>query len=396
MKNNISIVYFGDLYDVNGINFVTNLFVSGKINFKNNNLNLNKIFSQSGVVNISAIETINIGKDVNTKEYYLKRILRSNLSKLLTSKNVSNAWFKICSSIINPAKAVIEKNIVDLLKEEVLIFQDIFTAYYFLKKENKNSTSKTVLILHCERDPFEQLLGNYPSLRDTKYHTLLLEMKNCVYNKISKVVFLSKKAYYRNSELYAKSIYIYNGIDELDSISECDAFFNIVCVGSMTGHKGQEYIIEALSLLNKKKLPNIRLHLIGAGNQEKELKRLTIQRKLTENVTFYGIRNDVKDLLKKMNLMILPSKSEGMPLAILEGMRQGMYILATDVGGISEMIGNDFGDLISRDPVLIKEKIEEVIDLEEDYYKKKAREAFARKFTKEQMINRYSKMIQEL
>lgn len=394
MKINISIVYFGDIYDVNGVNFVTNLLILGKNIFSANDIQMNKIFCLNGVISINEVSKLNIGKDVNKKSYLVRRYLRENLSLLFNSKIKEFAWFKVQNSYLKPSKLIIEKNIVEIKKNNVIIFQDIFTAYYFLKLEKRK---KTILILHCEDNPFEQLLKYYPSLSNTKYHAFLIEIKEFVYKNISKVVFLSKRAF--NNNILMNSTFIYNGIPDLQNHKYSDSknIVNLVCVGSMTGHKGQELIINSMKLLSSEDLSIVKLIFIGSGPKEKDLKDLTNKLELSKYIYFYGIRNDVDVLLEEMDVLLLPSKSEGMPLCIIEAMRQGMFIVASDVGGISEMIDSSFGKLITRSPKEIAIVIKEILKGEVNCnYKINSRETYLKKFKLETMIMKYSNVVKEL
>ncbi|MDE5493016.1 glycosyltransferase [Elizabethkingia meningoseptica] len=397
MKNKFSIVYFGDVYDVNGVNFVTNLFVQGKDIFSSNELSFEGIFCKNGLIDIKETYSLAIGKHINDKSYHWKRRVRMILSKIISSSNAKNAWFKINNSMINPAKSVIDHNISNLNQNDILVFQDIFTAYFYHIHPKRNEKVKTVLILHCDKEPFGQLLSYYPSIIETKYNVFLDQVKKEVYEKISKVVFLSKKTLDYNIDIIEKASYIYNGISDLETIiDDSDEFFNIVCLGSIVGHKGQELVLKALKQMPNHILNNIRLHLIGEGPKEKELKSFVEKEKLSHNVIFYGVRNDVDILLRKMDLMILASKSEGMPISIIEGMRQGMFILATKVGGIEEMIKPAYGSFIERDLADIMGKIKSVFYQSNKSYKKCARKAFLENFTIEEMSNKYSQLFLEL
>ena len=82
---------------------------------------------------------------------------------------------------------------------------------------------------------------------------------------------------------------------------------------------------------------------------------------LDEYVTFWGVRNDVPDILKNMDVFMLPSSSEGMPMSIREAERQGLYIVATDTGGIKEMISEDFGTIVERSISAIAETITDIV-----------------------------------
>ena len=99
-----------------------------------------------------------------------------------------------------------------------------------------------------------------------------------------------------------------------------------------------------------------------------------------------------------MDVFILPSLSEGMPMSIIEAMRQGLYIVATPVGGIPEMIMSDFGEFVERDPRAIADCIANIIQRKKvtDESKKAARDYYLKNFTLKNMIDSYSKILNSL
>ncbi|HLO52006.1 MAG TPA: glycosyltransferase family 4 protein, partial [Kamptonema sp.] len=74
-------------------------------------------------------------------------------------------------------------------------------------------------------------------------------------------------------------------------------------------------------------------------NMEPELKRNAIDLGVTEQVKFLGQRWDISDWLDASDIFILPSKAEGMPLAVMEAMAKGLPVIATAVSGIPEELG---------------------------------------------------------
>jgi len=72
----------------------------------------------------------------------------------------------------------------------------------------------------------------------------------------------------------------------------------------------------------------------------KSLEKEIAQKKLTDCVYLAGSRSDVYELLPGANAFILSSKREGFPMSILEAMAAGLPIIATNVGGIPEVIKN--------------------------------------------------------
>jgi glycosyltransferase involved in cell wall biosynthesis len=87
-----------------------------------------------------------------------------------------------------------------------------------------------------------------------------------------------------------------------------------------------------------KEIPKIKLLIIGKGEEENKLKDLAKSLDLTNKIIFIGLRHDVKKLLSLARLFILPSLWEGMPNVLLEAMAAGKAVIATEVGGIPEVV----------------------------------------------------------
>ncbi len=398
MKN-LDIFYFGNVNAVNGVNFVTDLLISGKDGFERNGIRLKNLFALNGRIDLQKTSNLAIGQNKSGKSDRVKQVLKRTFSNILTSKISFFAWIKIKKSMIDPAEHVV--NNYGQEASEFIIFQDIFTAYFFLKRYKNH---KTLLILHCSENPFEQVLGYYPAIRSTRYESKLDMIQEYVYNNINKVVFLSSAAHEYNVHLLGrKSSFIYNGIPDINKVEREKivkerSILNLVCVGSINGRKGQDLLIHSLNSLDISFKQRIHLHLVGGGRDFDSLKELIVKFKLTDNVTMHGVRNDVDVVLKDMDIMALPSSSEGMPLSLLEGMRQGMYIMATPIGAIPEMIDNSFGDLIERNVESIVNKLKLLIEDPNkiEVAKNASRQFYLDNFTQDCMVAKYAELINEM
>ncbi|MDB4274067.1 glycosyltransferase family 4 protein [Algibacter sp.] len=114
-----------------------------------------------------------------------------------------------------------------------------------------------------------------------------------------------------------------------------------VFVGRSERRKGIQEINSVLKTLNSS---NFEFHFIGPIDEDM---RLNIK-----NVYYHGPvynEDEIKDLLDKMDVLVCPSYSEGMPNVIMEGMARGLAIIATDVGAVSLMVGESNGILLSGD-----------------------------------------------
>ncbi len=114
----------------------------------------------------------------------------------------------------------------------------------------------------------------------------------------------------------------------------------IVCVGRFAPEKGHRYLIEALSLLNPK---HVRWHCVflGEGTLASELHALTATHNLSEKILFPGFCENVFPELLQSDVFVLPSLHEGSPNALIEAMGVGMPCIASDVGGIKDLITHE-------------------------------------------------------
>lgn len=108
-------------------------------------------------------------------------------------------------------------------------------------------------------------------------------------------------------------------------------------VGNFTAKKDHANLLEAFSLVLSEQ-PAARLVLVGSGPLEESLRDHARRLRLDEAVTFTGPRDDVYDLLPALDVFVLSSRFEGLPIALLEAMASGVAPVATRVGGIPEVL----------------------------------------------------------
>lgn len=108
-------------------------------------------------------------------------------------------------------------------------------------------------------------------------------------------------------------------------------------IGRLSEEKGVALLIEAMGFV-KKQVPNAVLEVVGTGPQEQELKALAEKLRLGENIEFLGYRENVFRVLKDIDVFVLPSRSEGCPIVVLEAMAMGLPVVATRVGGTPELL----------------------------------------------------------
>lgn len=142
---------------------------------------------------------------------------------------------------------------------------------------------------------------------------------------------------------------IFNGIDIENCMPKSEYRFinniQIVHVGRFSEPKNHLEILTAILKLHNS-IPNIRLSLIGDGELRQTIQNFISSNKMEEYVSLIGVVDNVFSYLYNSDIFILPSKYEGMPMTLIEAMGSGLPIVASNVGGIPDMIIDRFSGLI--------------------------------------------------
>ncbi len=103
--------------------------------------------------------------------------------------------------------------------------------------------------------------------------------------------------------------------------------------------KGVDVFLKAAEAVLKK-FPSTQFVVVGDGPEAHELKRMSQALGIASSVRFLGSRGDVADTARVFNVGVLSSRTEALPMAILEYMSLSLPVVATNVGGVSEMVGH--------------------------------------------------------
>jgi glycosyltransferase involved in cell wall biosynthesis len=118
-------------------------------------------------------------------------------------------------------------------------------------------------------------------------------------------------------------------------IDRDDPVIGTVCI--LRSEKALDVLVRAAALLVRD-LPRLRVLIVGDGGERARVEALTKQLGLEDHVLLTGVRTDVPDVLAALDVAVLSSDYEGIPLSLLEFMDAGKPIVATRVGGIPEVI----------------------------------------------------------
>jgi glycosyltransferase involved in cell wall biosynthesis len=133
---------------------------------------------------------------------------------------------------------------------------------------------------------------------------------------------------------------IWNGIDlERFAKSAPTPDGPAVFVGRLTPDKNVETLLKAMAIVRERDR-GVKLLIAGDGPSATSLRALCSDLKLENFVEFLGAVSDVPALLAGASMMVLPSRTEGLPLSVLEAMASGVPVIATRVGGTAEALGD--------------------------------------------------------
>lgn len=179
--------------------------------------------------------------------------------------------------------------------------------------------------------------------------------------KVSKYICVSESAQKvlmdRNKINKEKTVVIKNGID-LDkfnngkdksevikglklNINEDD--FVVGCIGNFRKAKGQDILLEACNKLKKYK--DIKYVFVGDGELREDYEKLISNYGIEEKVIMLGVREDIQDIIKIFNIMVVPSRWEGFGLVVLEAMASHIPVIASKVDGLLELVKDGFNGM---------------------------------------------------
>ncbi|HEY8469922.1 MAG TPA: glycosyltransferase [Longimicrobiales bacterium] len=165
--------------------------------------------------------------------------------------------------------------------------------------------------------------------------------------------------------------------------------FHIGWVGRLSPEKAPDVLLEALGLLRD--LPFV-ASFIGAGPEQPALERRASQLGLAERVRWHGLVPEAGRWFRAFDALVLSSRTEGTPIVLFEAIAAGVPIVATRVGGVPDVLGEDAALLVEPE---MPEEIARALRAHHDApgaaaaRARAARERLAREFSVEPWLARY-------
>lgn len=191
--------------------------------------------------------------------------------------------------------------------------------------------------------------------------------------------------------IFANTHLVYNGVDVPQQQSSATASFptgyakTVLCIARVAKPKRHDIFIECA-----KRLPQYAFVWIG---------NLDPVDNVPDNVFFLGNIPNAAAYCKQADLFVLPSNYEGLPIVILEAMCQGKAIVASKVGGISEMvIDNKNGFAVPNDSAIFAERIQYILGNDEvlQQFSDYSLQLYKNRFTNQKMVEGYLKIYTEV
>lgn len=170
-------------------------------------------------------------------------------------------------------------------------------------------------------------------------------------------------------------------------------------IGRLEPVKGHAHLLEAARLVCARH-PDAVFALAGQGQLRESLARQADALGIGRNVRFLGYRDDVAAVLAALDIFVLPSLSEGLPLSLLEAMAAGKPVVASNVGGIPEVIRDGESGLLAR-PAEPTELADRILTLLDDNTRahalaEKAKAIVSARFGMAAMVGAYERLYRQL
>jgi glycosyltransferase involved in cell wall biosynthesis len=138
-----------------------------------------------------------------------------------------------------------------------------------------------------------------------------------------------------------KIVRVYNGTVPIQCVEKeqwpSKSGFTLVFVGRLAPVKNHALLLKAFRAAHSA-MPGLQLWMVGDGSERPRLESLASDLGISNSVTLWGQQLDVAPFLSAADAFIMSSKSEGLPISLLQGFSLGLPTIVTDVGGMAEVI----------------------------------------------------------
>lgn len=193
----------------------------------------------------------------------------------------------------------------------------------------------TVVVVHCAGR-----FGDLNVMRTSEFGIYTRFMINSIRRSDAFVAICSDIQRELEDEGFKRISMIHDGIEvkEVSRTKQYDSISRFVTLARLHPQKGIDILLNALALLDRSW--DWHLELCGDGPEKENLERLSHELNLEKRVHFRGHVRDIGKILDNSDLFILPSRGEGMGLALLEAMNAGLPCIVTRVSGFVDIVNH--------------------------------------------------------
>lgn len=222
------------------------------------------------------------------------------------------------------------------------IYRKIVGDPVWEKFNNKNNN-------FIDFDKFQNAKKNF-------YYTLLTFLRNNSFKSSDLIIVPSDhlKLFVRKAGYNGKIIQINNGT-KITEYNEEITDNNFLIVSRLVKHKNIDLVIKTFKKINDNLSLNFKLDIVGDGPEYKNLENLINKLNLTEKIFLIGKKNEaeVEKYYKEAKFFIQASSYEGSPHSILEAINYNNFVIATNFGGVIEILSPNFSELIPLEQGMI-------------------------------------------
>lgn len=169
-----------------------------------------------------------------------------------------------------------------------------------------------------------------------------------------------------------RMVTVYNGIDltrfHASPVSQAVVTgpLKLLAVGRFHPQKDYPSLIEAVDILrHDESCPEFQLEIAGDGPERSQIEEMVESKRLGDCIKLLGVRDDVPDLMQKADIFVLSSAYEGFGLVVAEAMACEKIVVATDCGGVKEVLGGNGFLVPPRSPDSLAHSLRKALAMDE-------------------------------
>lgn len=317
----------------------------------------------------------------------------------------------VVSEVNGPMWEQLDSRIVQIkineIQREINVLKDFLTLIKL--KKIYSSIKPDIIHLHSSKIgalgrlafPKQKIIytvHGFDSIRIANRKFLFIEKALKKYTK--KIVAVSKYDFNMLNEegIVENTMTIYNGIEDC-SILDCHKILSQNIIEKLEQLQKDYFVVMAISRISPQKKFDLFCDIAKTMENDKRFLFVWIGNKPEENISnnnilMFGEISNASQCFRYADVCLLPSNYEGMPISIIEALAFGVPVVASDVGGVSEILDNNNGFVVNNTIEAFVKVLKKLESSEKIYQSSalKSRQTYIEKFTINQMFEKYERL----